>query len=264
MSNRATHWCYVCRRPVHICETNHHQDTLTCPTCNDGFIQELSEMMPHRTVTTPINTPGFINPDAAVIDAFLGRRRRATEAMISTLMRQVDDDRDGYVYSRAGLDALFDQLRLRSQLVSTSRRQEEQDGSPPPASASAIEAMPAVTIGRRRLRGAEAGHCPVCQDTFELGGVAREMPCGHLYHDGCIVPWLARHNSCPVCRHPLPSPAPAPDDSERRGRHGSRAFLRLFGASGSRSRECEEGSGYVTVYEDPGRVSYYIRWHHNH
>ncbi|XP_062026856.1 E3 ubiquitin-protein ligase RING1 [Rosa rugosa] len=78
----------------------------------------------------------------------------------------------------------------------------------PPASKSAIEALPVVKISKELL-DSDSSQCAVCKDSFELGEEAKQMPCKHLYHSDCILPWLELHNSCPVCRHELPT-----DDSE--------------------------------------------------
>ncbi|XP_061360600.1 E3 ubiquitin-protein ligase SIRP1-like [Gastrolobium bilobum] len=67
----------------------------------------------------------------------------------------------------------------------------------PPAQKEAIEALPTVTIN-------ENLQCSVCLDDFGVGSEAKEMPCKHRFHSGCILPWLELHSSCPVCRCQLP------------------------------------------------------------
>lgn len=89
-----------------------------------------------------------------------------------------------------GLEELFEQLSVNE------RR------GPPPAAQSSIDSMPTIKITRRHLHSDL--HCPVCKDEFALGSEARQMPCNHMYHSDCIIPWLVQHNSCPVCRQELP------------------------------------------------------------
>lgn len=57
----------------------------------------------------------------------------------------------------------------------------------------------------------EWGDCSVCLNELILCGgddgdgeerVSR-MPCGHVYHESCILTWLKKRNCCPLCRKPL-------------------------------------------------------------
>eukprot|EP00924_Labyrinthula_sp_SR-Ha-C_P015896 snap_masked-scaffold_4-processed-gene-12.33-mRNA-1 protein AED:0.22 eAED:0.25 QI:0/-1/0/1/-1/1/1/0/242 len=74
-------------------------------------------------------------------------------------------------------------------------------GSPP---ASSIE-VSKLLQNKRLVRKDEAGECAVCKDVWKEGQELVEIGCGHRYCEECIVPWLKRHNSCPVCRFELPT-----------------------------------------------------------
>ena len=42
--------------------------------------------------------------------------------------------------------------------------------------------------------------CAVCLDAFVVGVPVTPLPCGHVYHAGCISPWLLTSSVCPVCK----------------------------------------------------------------
>ncbi|XP_051127224.1 E3 ubiquitin-protein ligase SGR9, amyloplastic [Andrographis paniculata] len=73
------------------------------------------------------------------------------------------------------------------------------------AAAAAVAALPTVEV-----RGE---YCAICKE--DMGedrdrdidrdrGVCA-MPCGHLFHWECILRWLGDRNTCPCCRHRLPT-----------------------------------------------------------
>ncbi|XP_031283248.1 E3 ubiquitin-protein ligase CIP8-like [Pistacia vera] len=74
----------------------------------------------------------------------------------------------------------------------------------PPAAKSAVLELPTVEI----LSEQEAIVCAICKDMVNVGETATKLPCAHLYHRDCIVPWLGSRNSCPVCRFELPTDDP--------------------------------------------------------
>lgn len=59
------------------------------------------------------------------------------------------------------------------------------------ASQDVIDKLPSTLLS-------ETETCPVCQD--DMMEEATKMPCDHKYHRDCIKPWLAEHNTCPMCR----------------------------------------------------------------
>ncbi|KAJ1732741.1 hypothetical protein LPJ72_003243 [Coemansia sp. Benny D160-2] len=49
-------------------------------------------------------------------------------------------------------------------------------------------------------------NCVVCLEEYAVGDDVRVLPCGHVFHDQCITPWLLRPKSrfheCPMCKTP--------------------------------------------------------------
>ncbi|KAG6538124.1 hypothetical protein ZIOFF_003235 [Zingiber officinale] len=70
---------------------------------------------------------------------------------------------------------------------------------PRPASTAAVVGLQMVTTT------AEDTSCSICLEDFKVMTQALAMPCGHLFHEGCLKEWLRRRNSCPLCRFSLPT-----------------------------------------------------------
>jgi hypothetical protein len=62
-----------------------------------------------------------------------------------------------------------------------------------------------------------AKECVVCRDSFEVSQKVLQLPaCGHVFHEQCALVWLTKQNTCPYCRHELPTDDQEYDDDRRR------------------------------------------------
>ncbi|KAE8693088.1 pumilio-like protein 2-like [Hibiscus syriacus] len=233
-STSPSYWCYSCTRLVRVLALDRTDAAVVCPYCDGGFIEEIdSSDNQHRgfqamyMITSNDNSRQNSNRTRNLV--FRRNRRGSVDRSninpIIVLRGSSDEENStadgnngsgfGFFYDDGsgsglrpipssmseslmgmGFDRLLEQL---SQIEITGPGHPEN----PPASKSAIESMPTVQIEKTHV--CSETQCAVCKEAFELGTEAREMPCKHIYHEDCIIPWLSLRNSCPLCRHELPS-----------------------------------------------------------
>ncbi|KAM7527754.1 hypothetical protein LguiB_031164 [Lonicera macranthoides] len=222
-TNTASYWCYRCSGFVRVLS----EDNVACPHCDGGFVEAVDPMSPpesgrrftHRSdldrTSSNYNNNRFRrgrrqNGDRSPFNPVIvlrgpvegddgGGRERSFELYyddgVGSGLQPLPEMMSEFLMG-SGFDRLLDQL---SQIETNGVVRSDQ----PPASKAAVESMPTVVILEEHV--STESHCAVCKEAFVLGSEAREMPCNHIYHSDCILPWLNLRNSCPVCRHELPT-----------------------------------------------------------
>ncbi|CAE6944502.1 rnf126 [Symbiodinium sp. CCMP2456] len=63
-----------------------------------------------------------------------------------------------------------------------------------------VAALPAAEVPTRHDIP-KGERCAVCHGKLlRRGRKIRHLPCGHIFHDDCILPWLQKRTVCPLCR----------------------------------------------------------------
>ncbi|TYJ26306.1 hypothetical protein E1A91_A07G110900v1 [Gossypium mustelinum] len=207
MSSTSSYWCYSCSLLFRISASdNATNEAIVCPYCDGGFIEEIESSDDH----SPRFPPTYIIPsnrrDSDRNRNPVSRRNRWIPIdhlninPIIVLRGTTGDESttatDGNNNNSSEFDFFYDDgsgSGLRSIPTSMSES----------LMGLAIESMPTIQIEATYVRSET--YCAVCKEPFELGTEAREMPCKHIYHQDCIIPWLSLRNSCPICRHEVPS-----------------------------------------------------------
>jgi E3 ubiquitin-protein ligase RNF115/126 len=200
----SSYWCYQCDRFVRAASP---LSSPACPSCGGGFLEEMSAPPPRPAyLRRPRAHHAADSRAASPFNPVIVLRRSPPAAASFELLyddgagsglRPLPETMSDFLMG-SGFQRLLDQL---AQIEAAGGLAAGARDAPPPASKAAVQAMPVVSVA------AADAHCAVCKEAFHLGAEAREMPCAHIYHADCILPWLALRNSCPVCRHQMPTDA---------------------------------------------------------
>jgi len=84
------------------------------------------------------------------------------------------------------------------------------DRPPPPTSSEFIN-----NLEREQIESGDERSCPICLKNFEEGEEGSTLPCKHQFHVECLIPWLQKTSSCPLCRAELPTADPDWEEMKR-------------------------------------------------
>ncbi|CAN4109642.1 unnamed protein product [Withania somnifera] len=77
--------------------------------------------------------------------------------------------------------------------------QERSYGKKLVTSVAVVVALPSMEVS------GGGDECVVCKEDMKLSRNICKLPCDHMFHWKCILPWLKETNTCPCCRFQLPS-----------------------------------------------------------
>jgi len=78
------------------------------------------------------------------------------------------------------------------------------DRPPPPTSRSFIENLERINLTSEDITIIDT-ECPICLKKFDIDDEFIKLRCRHGFHSACLIPWLEKTSSCPLCRAVLPT-----------------------------------------------------------
>ncbi|KAF9597249.1 hypothetical protein IFM89_016390 [Coptis chinensis] len=238
---QTTYWCHECDMSFSlVITTTQSHPELTCPHCHGDFLEEMDS--PHFQSQNP--SPNFSSLPPPLHNHH--PHPHPHPILSQTITPTTDDD----IPIRLSNAYLLD--RLIQHLTDPDDDNNDNDdinimpggaNTSSPASKASIESMPTIKITSSFL-GRDSVLCAVCKDEFFIDVEAKQLPCNHIYHCECILPWLSQHNSCPVCRFLLPTDE---NESRRRSTGTGRVPVRFGNLMDDDDEEEEDEFGVGTT-----------------
>ncbi|KAI3385101.1 hypothetical protein SNEBB_003464 [Seison nebaliae] len=190
------YYCYQCERSfVHRPRNAEgNENRLECPQCKGEFIEEV----PNRT-----NEDFLVNSVQAHIDSGMH---------LSNVVRLMTDfisnpgpmpGNGSFQIQMVGRPEGSDLQNLLTHFLNVY----EGNGSPPARQAD-LNKLQTEKVTQEIVD--QKTQCSICMDDLKIDSTVKKLPCGHYFHEDCIMPWLRLHDTCPVCRESLAEDSPPP------------------------------------------------------
>ncbi|CDW77804.1 pinus taeda anonymous locus 2_7298_01 genomic sequence [Stylonychia lemnae] len=90
--------------------------------------------------------------------------------------------------------------------------------------------------------------CQVCFESFKDEDKFYKLPCKHLFHVDCIIPWLEKHNTCPTCRYELPTDDMEYENNKRSTNDPVTDFLQGNNSQQNGNNNGQGGNSFNSTY----------------
>ncbi|VDN01880.1 unnamed protein product [Thelazia callipaeda] len=229
ISSMSTFYCHSCEQAVSL-----RDGDFVCARCGGEFIEELSvgnspSMSPFEMIfgqfisdRTPRNTnvvsssdtqqnenqeqqpqpssirfPMVPGEDDNVVVRFLNQLLSDLSAQGTQVQLQItrEPNAQGTIFHGLLSDYAFGENGL-DQIVTQLLNQFE--GGSTPVDPKLLANLPMTTVEKKHIES--DAQCTTCMETFKENEVVAILDCQHIFHRECILPWLTRSDTCPVCR----------------------------------------------------------------
>lgn len=183
------YFCHSCHRVFGLGGVQSPQDYY-CPHCHSTFLEELGG----RSGEGETGAYGMRFGHQGQLSSEQERRITNATAMLRLLESQLREELEH-------LQHAFETANARM-------------GS----GGSGKKKLTKVMTGRCRMRKltldmvCSQPSCPICSEDFDLGLDAFRLPCSHLFHRDCVMPWLDMKQNCPICRAELSDELPSAEE----------------------------------------------------
>eukprot|EP00598_Pedospumella_elongata_P004637 CAMPEP_0184973198 /NCGR_PEP_ID=MMETSP1098-20130426/5096_1 /TAXON_ID=89044 /ORGANISM="Spumella elongata, Strain CCAP 955/1" /LENGTH=724 /DNA_ID=CAMNT_0027495643 /DNA_START=163 /DNA_END=2337 /DNA_ORIENTATION=- len=213
--------CHACHRVYNA--PVHGSPEFVCPNCNSAFIEELGGVLRHSDLVLPRTGNSRFGHIFGSEELNTEQSRRITNAsaMLRLLESQLREELEQ-------LQHAFESSHLRM-------NQEIQRN--------------AAEVNKKKLTKVMAGKirqckldldtvcsqpsCPICSEDFAVKAIATRLPCSHVFHHSCVVPWLEMKLNCPICRAELTDDIPTQTELEKYSTEEMSCWLDLIRDTGA-------------------------------
>jgi len=223
-STTKTFWCHLCKREFNKIFIENVD--IQCRYCGNFFCEEINpneDFDQHPSTFIPYESSNTNNNSNPRINQSNSNNTNTASSSVNTrnsLFNMVMLSRSNRPRTTSSLlDMIFNLLRERNteensmeNIINYIMQNDPNRYGNPPASKNAVETLEKIIVNEENLNeiGKEGccDNCSVCKDIFEITQQILKLPCKHIFHDDCIMPWLKERNSCPTCRYELATDDP--------------------------------------------------------